>query len=214
MTVSQEGDFAVTGIFGAKGLWTLRFTADEMVFLSSSKEAPFGISRIDVPANIRPTTFLADRFLITSGAKRRMFRVSKEAQEYFETWRGPLTLSDLQVAQKTKFGPIGLLALLWIPLSIDGMVNPSAHENPISFHVVSLLISIGFLGLAVAGRYRPHPRLFILSAAWYVITGVGVGVGIALSGEDVLWSIGVLMCALTAKSQYAWYRRFSAALAE
>jgi hypothetical protein len=94
-----------------------------------------------------------------AGKKSLMFQLPPEAFQRVKAWYGPLTLDDLTIALKRRFGwviPIGILFILG---------SAPIGQNP--FEPVTFGLGIGLILTGTLSKLVPHRIFFLLDSLWF-----------------------------------------------
>lgn len=167
------------------------------------------ITRAEQPEQMHANrVFGGAALLVRRGKKRVAFRLDEGQLAVVEEWIGPPTRAHLAFSLKQRYGlglPIGLFLLL---TSLPFPGDPAAGIEPVPFNVVSAILGGGLIVLWAFSRWRPHPRLFILDAAWFALLALDTVYDVATGASSYWWLIFAALVMVFAQSGLGLYRKF------
>ena len=195
--------------FDAKvGDATLYLEPDEARLALDSGET-LVISRVEQPEQLQANrVFGGPALLVKKGKKRLAFRLEDSQLASVEAWIGPPNQAHLAFSLRQRYGlglPIGLFLLL---TSLPFAGDPAAGIEPVPFNLVSAILGGGLIVLWAFSRWRPHPRLFILDAAWFALLALDTVYDVAVGKSAYWWLIFAALVMVFAQSGLGLYRKF------
>ncbi|MEM8997062.1 MAG: hypothetical protein AAGF23_19925, partial [Acidobacteriota bacterium] len=146
--------------------------------------------------------------LVRRGKKRLAWKLEDDQVATVEAWIGPPRQAHLAFALKQRYGlglPIGLFLIL---TSLPFPGDPAAGIDPVPFNLVSAILGGGLIVLWAFSRWRPHPALFILDAAWFTLLALDTVYDIATGTSSMWWVIFAAVVMVFAQSGLGLYKRY------
>lgn len=204
----ESRQLRLTGIDAKVGDATLYLEAEQARILMASGET-LTITRAQQPELMQANRMLGGAALVVRRGKKRLaWKLEEDQIATIEEWIGPPRREHLAFALKQRYGlglPIGLFLIL-TALPFPG--DPSAGIDPMPFNLVSAILGGGLIVLWAFSRWRPHPALFILDAAWFALLALDTVYDIATGTSSMWWLIFAAVVMVFAQSGLGLYKKY------
>lgn len=204
----EDRQLHLSGIDSKVGDATLYLEAEQARILMADGEL-LVIPRAEQPERLHANRMLGGAaLLVRRGKKRIAWKLDDGQFETVQQWIGPPRQEHLAFALKQRYGlglPIGLFLIL-TALPYPG--DPAAGLDPMPLNVVSTILGGGLIVLWAFSRWRPHPSLFILDAAWFALLALDTVYDIATGESSMWWILFAAVVMVFAQSGLGLYKRY------
>lgn len=141
--------------------------------------------------------------------KKYQFKLTPEENERIDAWLGPPTEQQLSIALKRRYAFALPIAVVFIITALPMPADPEQGLDAEPGNPFSVALGAGLMILWLVARLRPHPYLFLLDSAWFVLLALKLAADVLQGGASPIWLLWIGLIIPIVLSGWNNFKRFS-----